>query len=330
MKKIEIGHGSGGRLTRDLIEKVFLKYLYSDELRSLEDASYINLNHQKAAITTDSYVVRPLFFPGGNIGKLSVCGAVNDLIVSGAAPRYLSIGFIIEEGFSLERLEDILKSISEISKETGVRVVTGDTKVVEKNKCDGIYINTTGIGETVRPLLLMDVSGGDIVIVTGTVGDHGTAVALAREEFNIDVHVKSDCAPLSDLLTPLFEIDGLKWMRDPTRGGVATVLAELSENTGLGVEVFEDSVPVREDVRFISDMLGYDPLYLANEGKAVIITSSESADRVIEILKEHPLGKDAAEIGKVSSEFKGVRLRTKIGGERVLDMLEEDLLPRIC
>jgi hydrogenase expression/formation protein HypE len=330
MTKIEIGHGSGGKLTRDLIKKVFLKYLNCDELTPLEDASYINLNHGKTAITTDSYVVRPLFFPGGDIGKLSVCGTVNDLIVSGAIPKYLSIGFIIEEGFLLESLETILKSINETAKKAGVRIVTGDTKVVEKDKCDGVYINTTGVGEIVRPLLLNNISSGDIVIVTGTLGDHGTAVVIAREEFDIDAPVESDCAPLSDLLMPLFEIDGVKWMRDPTRGGVTTVLTELSENTDFGVEVLEDSVPVREDVRFISDMLGYDPLYLANEGKAVIVTSNESAHRVMEILKEHPLGKDASIIGKVTSKFKGVRLKTKIGGERALEILEEELLPRIC
>lgn len=330
MSKIEIGHGSGGRLTRDLIEKNFLKYLNCEELKPLEDASYIILNHRNIAITTDSYVVRPLFFPGGNIGKLSVCGAVNDLVVSGASPRYLSVGFIIEEGFSIERLDEILKSIKETAENAGVRVVTGDTKVVEKNKCDGIYINTTGIGEIIRRMLLSNVSEDDAVIVTGTVGDHGTAVVLAREEFNIDASVVSDCAPLNDLLMPLFEIQGVKWMRDPTRGGTATVLAELAEKTGLGVEVIEENVPVREDVRFISDMLGYDPLYLANEGKAVIITSEETKDTVIEILRKHPLGKNAGVIGKVSSGFKGVRMKTRIGGERILDLLEEDLLPRIC
>ncbi len=330
MSKIEIGHGSGGRLTKDLIEKVFLKYLNCEELRPLEDASYINLNNQKTAITTDSYVVRPLFFPGGDIGKLSVCGTVNDLIVSGAVPRYLSIGFIIEEGFPIKNLEDILKSIKETAKDSGVRIVTGDTKVVEKNKCDGVYINTTGVGEIMKPMLLSDVSDGDMIIVTGTMGDHGIAVALAREEFNIDAPVESDCAALNDLLMPLLEIKGIKWMRDPTRGGLATVLAEVSENTKFGVEILEDSVPVREDVRFISDMLGYDPFYLANEGKAVIITSEETTNAVIEILKKHPLGKNAAVIGKISSKFKGARLRTRIGGERVLDMLEEDMLPRIC
>ncbi|MCK5138896.1 MAG: hydrogenase expression/formation protein HypE [Thermodesulfovibrionia bacterium] len=330
MSKIEIGHGSGGSLTKDLIENIFLKYLNSEELKPLDDASYINLKREKTAITTDSYVVRPLFFPGGNIGKLSVCGTVNDLLVSGSVPEYLSLGFIIEEGFPLDSLETILKSINDTAENAGVRVVTGDTKVVEKNKCDGIYINTTGLGELVIPLFLMDVSDGDIVIITGTVGDHGTAVALARDELHIDTLVKSDCASLHELLIPLFDIEGLKWMRDPTRGGVATALAELSEKTGLGVEVFEEKVPVREDVRFISDMLGYDPLYIANEGKALIITSPEAADRIIDNLKKHPLGRDASVIGRVTSNFNRVRLKTRIGGERVLDLLEEELLPRIC
>lgn len=331
MKKIEIGHGSGGKLTRDLIENIFLKYLKSDELKPLEDAALIDLNHnRKAAVTTDSYVIRPIFFPGGDIGKLSVCGTVNDLVVSGAVPKYLTVGFIIEEGFPMEDLENIVRSISETAESAGVKIVTGDTKVVERNKGDGIYINTTGIGEIVRPMNLENVLAGDVVIVTGTIGDHGTAVAIVREEFNIDAAVESDCASLNGMLEPLFEIEGLKWMRDPTRGGIATVLVELSVATGLGVSISEESVPVREDVRFIQEMLGYDPLYLANEGKAIIITSSESADRVLEILKGHPLGKDAALIGEVTSDFKGLRLKTKIGGERILDMLEEDTLPRIC
>lgn len=331
MKKIEIGHGSGGRLTRDLIENIFLKHLNSDELKPLEDAASIDLDHnRKAAVTTDSYVIRPIFFPGGDIGKLSVCGTVNDLVVSGALPKYLTVGFIIEEGLLMEDLEKIVRSISETAERAGVKVVTGDTKVVEKNKGDGIYINTTGIGEIVKPMNLENVSDGDKVIITGTIGDHGTAVAIAREEFNIDAAVESDCATLNGMLEPLFEIEGVKWMRDPTRGGVATVLVELSGATGLGVSISEESVPVREDVRFIQEMLGYDPLYLANEGKAIIIASAESADKVLEILKGHPLGKDAALIGEVTADYKGLRLKTKIGGERLLDMLEEDILPRIC
>ena len=330
MNKIEIGHGSGGKLTRDLIEKTFLKYLRNDKLKPLEDAATIDLKSTKTAFTTDSYVIRPLFFPGGDIGKLSVCGTVNDLVVSGAVPGYLSLGFILEEGYSIDDLEIILKSIGEAAKESGVAIVTGDTKVVEKGKCDGLYINTTGIGEIVRPMQADDVSEGDAVIITGTIGDHGTAIALARDEFDIKAPVESDCASLNDLLVPVFETEGLKWMRDPTRGGVATVLTELSETAGLGIQIFEDKVPVREDVRFVSDMLGYDPLYLANEGKAIIIASGESADKVLSILKGHPLGENSAIIGSVTSKFNGVRLKTKIGGERVLDMLEEEMLPRIC
>jgi hydrogenase expression/formation protein HypE len=330
MNKIEIGHGSGGKLTRDLIEITFLKHLSNDELKPLEDAATVDLKSTKTAFTTDSYVIRPLFFPGGDIGKLSVCGTVNDLVVSGAVPRYLSLGFILEEGYSIDDLEIILESIGEAAKKSGVTIVTGDTKVVEKGKCDGIYINTTGIGEIVRPMQADDVSEGDAVIITGTIGDHGTAIALARDEFDIKAPVESDCASLNDLLMPVFETEGLKWMRDPTRGGVATVLTELSETAGLGIQVFEDSVPVREDVRFVSDMLGYDPLYLANEGKAIIIASGESADKILSILKGHPLGENSAIIGNVTSRFNGVRLKTKIGGERVLDMLEEEMLPRIC
>jgi len=330
MKKIEIGHGSGGRLTRNLIKNIFLKYINSAELRPLEDAAYIKLQGDNVAVTTDSYVVRPLFFPGGDIGKLAVCGTVNDLVVSGAMPRYLSIGFILEEGFPIADLEDIVKSISETSENAGVSIVTGDTKVVEKNKCDGMYINTTGVGEIVKPLSLRNISAGDAVIITGTMGDHGTAVAIARNEFDIKAPVLSDCASLNDLLLPLLKIDGLRWMRDPTRGGVVTVLSELAETTGLGVEIFEDRIPVREDVRFISDMLGYDPLYLANEGKAIVIASPESAHNIVSVLKKHPLGMNAAIIGNISSELKKVQLRTTIGGSRLLDMLEEDILPRIC
>ncbi len=330
MNKIEIGHGSGGKLTRDLISSLFLKYLSSSELQSMEDAATINLHSRKTAFTTDSYVIRPLFFPGGDIGKLSVCGTVNDLVVSGATPEYLSLSFIIEEGFPMSDLQIIIKSLAEEAENSGIQIVTGDTKVVEKGKCDGIYINTAGIGDVIRPFSINNVSDGDAVIVTGTIGDHGTAVALARDDFDIETKVESDCASLYGLLKPLFEIDGVRWMRDPTRGGTATVLVELTEATGLGIRIYEDKVPIREDVKFISDMLGYDPLYLANEGKAIVITSEETSDTVLKILNEHPFGKNAAIIGEISSGFKGLRLKTKIGGERPLDMLEEDQLPRIC
>jgi hydrogenase expression/formation protein HypE len=330
MSKIEIGHGSGGRLTRELVTTLFLKYLNCDELKPLEDAASVTLDKQETAITTDSYVVRPLFFPGGDIGKLAISGTVNDLLVSGAVPRYLSMGFIIEEGFPFSDLESILRSIDKTAQEASVKVVAGDTKVVEKNKCDGMFINTTGIGSIVRPVSADSIKAGDSIVVTGTVGDHGISIALARNEFNIDAPVESDCAPLNELLTPVFRIEGLRWMRDPTRGGLATVLAEVAENTGLGIRIFEENLPVRDDVHFISEMLGYDPLYLANEGKAIIITSSDTADTILKSLRDHPLGKDSQIIGNVTSQFNGARLKTRIGGERVLDFLEEEILPRIC
>jgi hydrogenase expression/formation protein HypE len=330
MSTIEMGHGSGGKRTGELIRNLFLKHLDAAELRPLEDASYISLDSPEAAITTDSYVIRPLFFPGGDIGKLSVCGTVNDLTVSGARARYLTLGLIIEEGFSIESLDEILASISRASREASVSVVAGDTKVVERGKCDGLYINTSGVGRVVRAFHMSDVSVGDKVILTGTIGEHGTAVALSREEFEIETAIESDCASLNGLLEPLFDLGGVKWMRDPTRGGVATVLAELADGSGLGIEISQENLPVREDTRFIADMLGYDPLYLANEGKAIIITSEGTEEVVMGQLREHPLGKKSAVIGEITSLFRGVRLRTSIGGVRSLEPLDAEMLPRIC
>ncbi|SNR68423.1 hydrogenase expression/formation protein HypE [Desulfurobacterium atlanticum] len=330
MEKIEIAHGSGGSLTKELIENIFLKYLDFEELKSLQDSAYIRINSSKIAMTTDSYVVKPYKFPGGNTGKLSVCGTVNDLTVSGAVPKFLSLGLIVEEGLPIKELEEIIKTIAETAKSAGVSVVTGDTKVVEQGKCDRIYINTAGIGEIKRTFSSEKVKPGDLIIVTGTVGDHGIAISLAREEFDMEIPVESDCAPLNSLLVPLFDIEGVKWMRDPTRGGVATVAVELSEMADCGITLFEDKIPVKESVNFVCDMLGYDPLYLANEGKALIVVDKKDAEKVLKKLKEHPLGKESAIIGEITDRFKGVRLKTKIGGERILDLLEDDPLPRIC
>ena len=328
--KIEIGHGSGGKLTRELIENLFLKYFSFPELKSLQDASYLQTETGKIAITTDSYVVSPYFFPGGDIGSLSVSGTVNDLTVSGAAPRFISVGFILEEGLKFSDLEKIVESMAETAKKAGVKIVAGDTKVVEKGKCDGLYINTTGIGEVVKPLSPEFAKPGDVVIITGFVGDHGIAISLAREEFDVETGVLSDCAPLNSLLVPLFDVKGLKWMRDPTRGGLATVLIEFSEMSGLGVRLYEEKIPVREEVQFVCEMLGYDPLYLANEGKTVIVVDREDAETVLEKLRAHPLGENAEIIGEVTDEIRDVRLVTSIGGERRLELLEEDPLPRIC
>lgn len=328
--KVEIGHGSGGKLTRELIENLFLKYFSFPELRSLQDASYLQTETGKIAITTDSYVVSPCFFPGGDIGSLSVSGTVNDLTVSGAVPRFISVGFILEEGLKFSDLEKIVESMAETAKKAGVKIVAGDTKVVEKGKCDGLYINTTGIGEVVKPLSPEFAKPGDVVIITGFIGDHGIAISLAREEFDVETGVLSDCAPLNSLLVPLFDVRGLKWMRDPTRGGLATVLIEFSEMSGLGVRLYEEKIPVREEVQFVCEMLGYDPLYLANEGKTVIVVDREDAETVLEKLRAHPLGENAEIIGEVTDEIRDVRLVTSIGGERRLELLEEDPLPRIC
>ena len=328
--KIEIGHGSGGKLTRELIENLFLQYFSFPELKSLQDASYLQTETGKIAITTDSYVVSPYFFPGGDIGSLSVSGTVNDLTVSGAVPRFISVGFILEEGLKFSDLEKIVESMAETAKKAGVKIVAGDTKVVEKGKCDGLYINTTGIGEVVKPLSPEFAKPGDVVIITGFVGDHGIAISLAREEFDVETGVLSDCAPLNSLLVPLFDVKGLKWMRDPTRGGLATVLIEFSEMSGLGVRLYEEKIPVREEVQFVCEMLGYDPLYLANEGKTVIVVDRKDAETVLEKLRSHPLGENAEIIGEVTDKTRDVRLVTSIGGERRLELLEEDPLPRIC
>ncbi len=330
MTRVEIGHGSGGKLTKELIEKVFVKSFKNDVLEALQDASYLDVDAGVVAMTTDSYVVRPAIFPGGDIGKLSVSGTVNDLVVSGAVPLYITAGFILEEGFLLETLEYVVSSMASTAAKAGVLVVAGDTKVVERGKCDGIYINTAGIGKVVRKFSPKAAKPGDVVVVTGFVGDHGIAVSLAREEFEVETQVESDCAPLNDLLVPTFDLEGLRWMRDPTRGGVATVMLEFSEASGLGVRFFEEKLPIREEVQFVCDMLGYDPLYLANEGKAVIVVSREDVDELMAMLHSHPLGKNASIIGEVVDSFKGVRLVTSIGGERNLELLEEDPLPRIC
>ena len=330
MERILPGHGSGGKLTQELIKDLFLKHFDFEELKKLQDASYVFVDGLKLAITTDSYVVKPVFFPGGNIGKLSVCGTINDLAVSGAKPLFISAGFILEEGFSTSDLERIVESMANTAKEAGVRIVAGDTKVVEKGRGDGIYINTTGIGIVLKELSPNFAKEGDVVIVSGFVGDHGISVYLAREEFEMELNVESDCAFLSGMIEKILPFEGLRWMRDPTRGGLAGVLCEFSEVSGLGVEVYEEKVPVREEVKFVCEMLGFDPLYLANEGKVVVIASEKDADKILEVLREFPEGKDAEVIGRITSDFKGVQLVTKIGGRRRLEPLEEDPLPRIC
>ncbi len=331
INKILLGHGSGGKLTYELIKNLFSKYIKSP-YHNFQDAAILPILKNKIAFTTDSFTVKPLFFKGGSIGTLAVNGTVNDILVSGAIPKYLSLSFILEEGFDIETLEKILKDISKATKEAKVDIVCGDTKVVEKSKVDKVFINTSGIGEVVKELGPHLVEEGDDIILSGFAGDHGAIIFLERENFPIEVDFESDCSPLTDLILPLFNVKGVKWMRDPTRGGVATTLIELAldiENKGLGIELYEDNIPVRESVKLICDMLGFDPLYLANEGKVLIVCSPKDTQKVLETLHKNEKGKDAKVIGKIV-KGKGVSLITSIGGKRILDMLEDDPLPRIC
>ena len=324
MRRITLSHGSGGRLTWELVEEVFARHF---GLSELEDAACVEAP-SFLAVTTDSFVVRPIFFPGGDIGKLAVCGTLNDLAVSCAEPLVLTCSFILEEGLSFEDLERVVSSMAREAEAAGVRIVAGDTKVVEGS--GGLIVNTTGIGRLIRRLNAKDVKPGDVVVVTGNVGRHGMSVFLARESVDVEAEVESDCANLWPLLKRVCNSKGLRWMRDATRGGLATVLVELSRTTGLGVRLYEESIPVDEDVAFLCDMFGFDPLYLACEGRAVLVVSEEDADGVLKVLRSHPLGEGASVIGRVTDEFSGVRLKTALGGERLLEYLEEDPLPRIC
>jgi hydrogenase expression/formation protein HypE len=288
---------------------------------------------EKLAFSTDSFVVSPYFFPGGNIGKLSVCGTVNDVAMCGAEPRYLSLAFIIEEGFPMEDLKKIVSSIAETAKKAGVSIVTGDTKVVEKGKADGIYINTAGIGFMRHNGLSPDnIKAGDAVLLSGTAGDHGAAVMLARNTDLVQGELLSDCAPLNRLASALYELGpDLRVLRDPTRGGVATTLCEFTQGRGFSIELQEKNIPVAEGVEAACDILGLDPLYCANEGKLLAVVSADAAERALEIMRSLPEGKNAAIIGQVTENHPGkLILRTRFGGSRVLAKLAGDQLPRIC
>ncbi|MBC7236070.1 MAG: hydrogenase expression/formation protein HypE [Chloroflexi bacterium] len=328
-----LAHGSGGTLSHELVEHVFLKYLDDPKLLELEDAALLELDGGRIVLTTDSYVVRPLFFPGGDIGKLAVCGTVNDLSMRGARPLYLTAGFILEEGYPLAQLERIISSMAETAARAGVRIVAGDTKVVEHGAADGVFINTAGVG-IVPPGV--DVSArnarpGDVVLISGAVGDHGLAIMTRREGLEFESPLKSDCAPLNGLVEALLAACPVRTLRDPTRGGLATTLNELAIQSVVGLEIDETQVPVHEPVRAASELLGLDPFYVANEGKLVAIVAAEDAERALEALRDHPLGSEAAIIGRVVADHVGqVALRTVLGTRRILDMLAGEQLPRIC
>ncbi|WP_161257715.1 hydrogenase expression/formation protein HypE [Heliomicrobium undosum] len=335
---ILLAHGDGGALTHRLVQEIFLRHFDHPALRDLTDAALLRLPEGRLAMTTDTFVVKPLFFPGGDIGKLAVAGTVNDLAVSGARPLYLTAAFILEEGFPLADLEQVVASLARTASEAGVAVVAGDTKVVERGCGDGVYINTAGVGVVAagRDLGYHRIMPGDAILVNGTVGDHGLAILSKRAGIEFDTPVESDCATLNGLTEMLLERfpESVRFMRDPTRGGVATTLNEVAQSTGLDIILEEQDLPVREEVQGAAELLGLDPLYLANEGKVLIVAASEAVEAILAVLREHPLGRNAAAIGRVevgTGVGQGrVFLRTPLGGHRILDMLAGDPLPRIC
>jgi hydrogenase expression/formation protein HypE len=333
-QRITMSHGAGGKATRTLVEAVFLDAFRNPLLEPLEDAAQLHFNGSRVALTTDSYVVSPLFFPGGNIGDLAVNGTVNDLAVSGAVPLYLTAGFILEEGFEVDDLRRIVASMHDAAAAAGVQVVTGDTKVVEKGKADGCYINTAGLGivEHNTTLGVARARPGDAVIVSGPIGDHGITIMLARGELDIEADVISDTAPLNGLVADLLAATpGVRAMRDATRGGVATILNEVATDAGVCVVVNEDAIPVRPEVRGASELLGIDPMYVACEGRLVAVVDGAEADRALAAMRAHPLGEQAAIIGHVADDPAGiVLLKTAFGGTRIVDLLVGDPLPRIC
>ncbi len=332
-KTIQLGHGSGGVHTRELIRDVFLARFDNPALAPLMDSALIEANGAEVAFTTDAYVVKPLVFPGGDIGKLAVCGTINDLAVMGARPLALSCAMIIREGLEIALIERIAQSMQQAAADAGVPIVTGDTKVVERTSCDGLFIATAGVG-TVDPANRPSgpIRDGDAVVVSGTLGDHGTAVLVAREELRITSPVVSDCAALGELVETLRPLFGrIRIMRDPTRGGLATALNEFVEDSDLGVVLHENDIPVSEAVGAICELLGLDPLYIANEGKLLLVCDAGAAGEVVEAMQSHPLGAQAAVIGAVTSKYPGkVCLETGVGGLRLVDMLVTDQLPRIC
>jgi hydrogenase expression/formation protein HypE len=336
---VTLSHGGGGRAMKDLIEDVFARVVDNPLLAPMEDQARIDFTAfaergDRLAFTTDSYVVTPLEFPGGDIGKLAVCGTINDLAVGGAVPLYLSCAVIIAEGFGIERLRRIAKSMAETARDAGVSIVTGDTKVVPKDACDGVFINTTGIGAIParRRLGAHLAQPGDHILVNGPLGDHGAAILAARGDLALETALQSDCAPLHELIERLLDAaPGTRFIRDATRGGIATVLNELASAAGIAIEIDERTLPLRGEVRGVCEILGLDPLYFANEGKIVVAVAADEASAALEALKSHPLGREAVDIGTVRAGEPGrVTMKTIFGGTRIVDMLVGEQLPRIC
>jgi hydrogenase expression/formation protein HypE len=335
LERVQLGHGSGGKMSAALLERCFLPHLANDTLSPLGDAAVFQAPAAELAFSTDTFVVHPLEFPGGDIGSLAVHGTVNDLAMMGATPRYLSVGFVLEEGLEIVVLERIVRSLARAARECGVPIATGDTKVVERGLCDGLYLNTAGIGAMMpgfapSPALAR---AGDVIIVSGPLGRHGMAIMAAREGLQFEAEIQSDSAPLHHLVAALREAVGeaIHVMRDPTRGGVASALNEIAATAGVGMVLEERSVPIPGPVEAACEMLGLDPLYVANEGLLVALIAADAAESALEVMRAHLVGAEAVAIGRVVDDHPGlVVLDTRIGGRRVVDMLPGDQLPRIC
>ena len=329
-----LGHGSGGKLSAELVRDVFLPAFQNPALARLDDQAIIRVNGTKLAFTTDSFVVKPLFFPGGDIGSLAVHGTVNDLAMGGAQPLFLSAAFVIEEGLPMDVLQRAVASLQRAAADVGVPVVTGDTKVVERGKGDGLFINTSGVGLVADDI---DFSSdrarpGDKILLSGSIGDHGIAILAQREGLEFESTIESDSAPLHTLVADMLRASRkIRCMRDPTRGGLSSALNEIAAQSKVGIDLEESEIPIREEVKGACEMLGLDPLYVANEGKLVAIVAAEAADNVLDAMLRNPLGKNARVIGTVTSQHAGlVTMRTTLGTSRIVDMLAGDQLPRIC
>lgn len=328
-----LGHGSGGTLSRDLLNRLFLPELGKAAPRALDDSAVVTIDGERYALTTDSHVVSPLFFPGGDIGRLAICGTVNDLAMVGATASVLTCGFVLEEGLSFDVLQRVVASMKEAANEAGVYIAAGDTKVVQKGGADKLFINTSGMGKVAEGINISGANAkeGDVVIISGTIGDHGIAVLSAREGLGFETTLESDVAPLNHLIQAMIGAGDVHVLRDPTRGGLATSLVEISEQSNVTIELDEPSLPYKPAVKAACEMLGFDPLYVANEGKVVAFVKESDAAKVLDVMKQTKYGEDGAVIGRVTGTGRSqVRLKTAIGGTRLVDMLPGEMLPRIC
>jgi len=332
--KILLAHGGGGSLTHQLISKIFLPQFDNELLNAQHDSAVFTIGKNKFAFTTDSYVVQPIFFPGGDIGELAVNGTINDLSVAGAKPLFISVSFIIEEGFPIDDLWKIVLTMKKAAEKSEVKIVTGDTKVVERGKGDKIFINTSGIGTVEEGIQISpkNCKAGDVIILSGSIADHGIAIMSAREGLSFETEIKSDTAPLNGLIQSVLSVSkNVHVMRDPTRGGVATTLKEIAFTANVGIVIDEKEIPIKEEVKGACEILGLDPLYIANEGKVVLFVAKEDAEKILTIMKKHPLGFESHIIGNVTSENPGmVIMKTLIGSKRIIEMITGEQLPRIC